>query len=1036
MYKNYHRHNYKPIWIIGLLGVQIFLLNSIVFAQNNIVNGTVTDYETGNTLPGVNITVKGTTIGTATDANGEYQLAVPSLADTLVFSFIGFTTQTVPIDGRTDIDIALAPQALVGEELVVVGYGTQRRKDVTGSVASVPVEDLQSTSVTGFDEVMTGKVAGVQVNTVSGVPGGGPTIRIRGIGSIGAGNDPLYVVDGFPIPNSPDQRSNPLNSIAPSQIESIEVLKDASATAIYGSRGANGVVLITTRRGTPSTQIQVNSSASLQNVRKRGREEVLNAREFAQFMNDRISDNIRFKEGKEPTEQDIPEMYRNPEQYGEGTNWPDEILQNNALMHNHNFSVSGGNESIRSSVTLNLLDQQGTLLETNYRRYNLRANINANLSKRLKIGVSITPSLENQKLAPTDGDEGRAGAVGSAFLVNPIAPVKNPDGSLTPMVDGPGLLAYVNPVLKLKEVDHTLRTGRAMVNTYAEFELVRGLNLKSTFNVDWRDQKRERYEPTTVGRAFNIYPPDIAEGLYNTFEALNWLNENTVNYHTDFGLDHRINTVAGFSLQKETIVSGYFNARDFPDDEIRTFNAAPNITGSTNASEWSLISTLARINYEYKGKYLFTGTLRMDGSSRFGSENRWGTFPSLSIGWRASEENFMDQVEQIDNLLLRVGYGRSGNFNIGNYTHLGLVGSSNYALNSLEVSGRSITNLGNPNLGWEEVDQLNIGLDLGMLEDRFNISADYYNKITASMLLNIETPITSGFSNAQVNRGEVQNEGIELAINSMIVYSSSFSWNADFNISHNSNKVTELDSRILSPASTAEHITEEGYPVGQFFGFQVIGFYEDQEDIDKSPQQDGAIPGGYKFKDVNGDGRIDAVEDFTRLGDPYPDFTWGLTNSLNYNNFDLSISVTGSYGGETLQAAGEDFYNMDGVFNVHKDVINRWRSPDDPGDGKQPRAISTVIHRYMYSPWVEDNSNIWIRNITLGYTFDPGQFEFLNSVDDLRVYMNVKNAWISNVNFQNPEAALNANNPLQPGHNRNVNYPISRVFTLGININL
>lgn len=1000
------------------------------------VQGQVTDQATGETLPGVNITIKGTAIGTASDSEGAYSLNVPSLADTLVFSFIGFTPQTIPIDGRTEIDVALIPEALVGEELVVVGYGTQRREDVTGAVASVPMQDLKSNPVTGIDQAITGKIAGVQINTVSGVPGGGPTVRIRGVGSIGAGNDPLFVVDGFPIPNSPDQRSNPLNSIAPSQIESIQVLKDASATAIYGSRGANGVILITTKRGTPTTQIQVNSSASLQHVRKRGREEVLNAREFAQFMNDRISDNIRFNEGREPTEQDIPEMYRNPEQYGEGTNWSDEILQNDAMMQNHSFSVSGGNETVRSSVTLNLLDQQGTLLETNYRRYNLRANINANLSDRLNVGVSIAPSLEDQKLAPTDGDEGRAGAVGSTFLVNPIAPVRNPDGSLTSMVDGPGLLAYVNPVLKLKKVDHTLRTGRAMVNTFAEYELMEGLNVKSTFSVDWRNLKREQYEPTTVGRAFNIYPPDIAVGSYSTFQALNWLNENTVNYQTDLGLDHSINALIGFSLQKETAESGNFNARDFPDDEIRTFNAAPNISGSTNASEWSVVSTLARVNYDYKNKYLFTGTMRMDGSSRFGSENRWGSFPSFSVGWRISEEKFMDQLQQIDNLLLRVGYGKSGNFNIGNYTHLGLVRPSAYALNSQEVSGRSITNLGNPNLGWEEVDQLNIGLDLRMLEDRFSVSVDYYNKVTANMLLNIETPITSGFSNAQVNRGEVTNEGVELAINSMIMNTSSFSWNADFNISHNSNKVTSLDSRILSPASTAEHITEEGYPIGQFYGFKVIGFFEDQEEINNSPQQDGAIPGGYKFKDVNGDGRIDAVEDFTRIGNPYPDFTWGLTNTLNYKSFDFRILVTGSHGGETLQAAGEDFYNMDGVFNVHKEVINRWRSPDDPGDGKQPRAISTVIHRYMYSPWVEDNSNIWIRNITLGYTFNANQFGFLNSMGNLRVYMNVKNAWISNTNFQNPEAALNANNPLRPGHNRNVNYPISKIFTLGININL
>jgi TonB-dependent starch-binding outer membrane protein SusC len=999
------------------------------------VRGQVVDAQTGEALPGVNILIQGTSTGTATNIDGEFELQVPSLESVLVVSYIGYQTQEVSVDGRIELEIELVSEALIGEELVVVGYGAQRRESITGSVASVSVDDLRSSTVTGIDQALTGRVPGVQVNNVTGVPGGGPIIQIRGVGSIGAGNDPLYVIDGFPIPDSPNQRSNPLNSIAPDQIESIQILKDASATSIYGSRGANGVILITTKMGTPTTQVEINSSVGIQNVRKRGREEVLNARQFAQFMNDRISDNIRFREEREPTQEDIPEMYRNPDQYGEGTNWVDAILNDNALMHNQNITIRGGNEFVRTAMTFGLREQQGTLINTGYNRYNFRINVNANPIERLSVGVNLAPSLENQDLAATDGEMGRSGGYASAFLINPIEPIYNDDGSFNPIITGPGLLGFVNPVQQLIEVERTQRRARVNVNSYAEYELISGLSLRSTFGVDWNNQRYEHYKPTTVGSSFNNFPPQPATSSFNTSETLNWINENTINYRTNLGASHSIDLVGGLSLQKQTITIGNFNATDFPDDEIRRFNAAPSIGGNTNAAEWTLMSTFARMNYEFRNRFLITATMRMDGSSRFGSENRWGSFPSASIGWRVSEESFMSDIQQINNLLLRVGYGKSGNFNIGNFTHLGLVGTTPYALNNQEVSGRSITNLGNVNLGWEESDQINIGVDLGLFEDRLNFTLDLYNRVTDNMLLDREIPFTSGFNNAQVNSGEVTNKGIEFSINSMIVNSPTFQWNAGFNISHNSNEVTRLESPIISPAGTAQFITEEGYPIGQFYGFQVIGIFDDWEEIENAPEHPGAIPGSFRHLDVNGDGRIDPVTDFTRIGDPYPDFTWGLNNSIVFRNLDFSFQVTGSHGGETLQTAFEELHNLDGVFNVNTESLARWRSPDDPGDGIIPRAISPVIHRFNQSTWVRDNSNIWIRNIALGYTFDSSQFAILNAINSLRIYINIDNAWISNTNFQNPEEALNATNPLQPGQTRNLNHPISRVFTAGFNLN-
>jgi TonB-dependent starch-binding outer membrane protein SusC len=1000
---------------------------TVLSQQQRAISGTVTD-ESGQPLPGVSIVIKGTLQGATTNVDGEYVLTdVPSDA-TLVFSFVGMRSQEVDVGNQTTINIVMEQEVIDIEEIVAIGYGTQKRRDLTGSVSSVSEEDIVDIPVAVYTQALSGKMAGVQVNSVSGRPGGQETIRIRGIGSIGAGNDPLVVVDGFPVSGY---------NIPPSEIKSIEVLKDASATAIYGSRGGNGVILITTKKGTLQTQVQLNSSVGLQSVRERGMVEVLNARQFAQFKKERYEDNVRFLEGREPTIEDVPEEYRNPEQYGEGTDWVDEVLRD-ALMTKHDFSISGGNEKIKSRFSANYIDQQGILLETGYRRYNLKLSIDANLSDKFSLGVNVIPSLENRSFGGTGG--GRDAPFAAAFLANPMIPVRNPDGSFIPIIGGAGVLGYANPVQQLKEYYSTMenKTGRVLVNSYAEYEIIENLDFRSTFSIERNDNKSTNYKPTTIGAAFNRYPPTEATSAYNTSQYLNWLNENTLHYETNID-KHNIDGLIGFTLEKATNEVGNFSARGFPDDEIRTFNAAPTVSGTTYTSEWSLVSGLARINYSYDGRYLLTATIRQDGSSRFGYDNRWGTFPSFALGWNIANERFMEKYEDIDLLKLRAGYGKSGNFNIGNYTHLGMVTTTDYALNSQLVPGRSITSLGNRFLGWEEIQQLDIGLDLSMYQNRLSFTLDYYEKITSNMLMDIEIPFTSGFSSAMGNRGEVTNKGVELTINSSIIRSSSLNWDVNFNIAHNSNKVTDLESPILSPLSTAHHITEEGYPAGMFNGYVVEGFYNTQEEINSSGiEQPDAIPGSYKYKDINGDGVIKDIEDFDRIGNPYPDFSGGLSTSLKYKNIDFNMSATYSYGAEVLQKGGEDFLNLDGVFNVATMSINRWRSPEDPGDGVVPRAISRVIHRYMFSTWVYDGSYIWIRNVTLGYTFNSDQYGFLNTLglDNVRTYINLSNPWISNTNVQNPEVSTNPGDPLRPGETRNTDYPITKIYTFGININL
>jgi TonB-linked SusC/RagA family outer membrane protein len=1016
----------KPITFIGLFCATLILLcSSIVMAQNNTVSGTVTDAQTGETLPGVNILVVGASIGTATDAQGHYSVNVSSLQDSLRFSFIGYQQQLIPIKGRSTINVSMKLTTISGQQLVVVGFGTQKKKDVTASISSISGNELKNTTVSNALQALTGKIAGVRVDKVSGKPGGETTIRIRGIGSIGAGNKPLFVVDGLPTSSF---------NVPPEDIESINILKGASAAAIYGSRGANGVVIITTKGGTQKTQIQLNSSVGLQSVRKGGMTKVLNARQFAQFQKQRISDNIRFHEGREPTSQDIPKAYRNPQQYGEGTNWLDAILRK-ALETRQNFSISTGNKVITSRVSATYLNTQGALLNTGFKKYSLRANLIAHLSNKFTVGARLAPTVSNNKFANTGGNS-RGGAVASALLLDPIVPVRQPDGSLTHLVTGPDVLGYASPVDRLKHIDRSRNIRRFIMHLFAQYEPFEGMTIKSALGINENESRTNIFRPSTLAKSFNIPPPTIPTASYAITENHNLINKNTLKYKTNIGENNSLNVLLGFTVQDTKANIGSFNGTDFVDNAIKTLNAAPTLTGGTNIVGWGLVSYLARIHYAFKDKYLLTATVRRDGSSRFGSNNKWGTFPSFSAGWRISGENFMKNIPQINNLLLRVAYGRSGNFNIGNYAHLGTLTPTNYALNNQLIIGRSITNLGNKNLGWEEESEFDIGLNLSMFNNRLNIDADYYNRFTYDMLLNVEVPYTSGFSSTLTNKGQVRNRGEELSIDAAVIRNPSLNWNIKFNISHNSNKVTRLASSILTPASSAHHITQEGYPIGEFYGFKILGFFKNEQEIENSASSPGDIPGSYKFEDVNKDGKITPVTDFVRIGNPYPDFFGGITNSINYKNFDFSIEMAYSHGAQILRRDREDNYNLDGVFNVSVDALHRWMSPDDPGAGLIPRAISNVIHRYGNSAWVQDASYLWIRYIALGRSFNS-QGNFLSSmgISKLRIYLRVQNAWISNKNFQNPMATGNPDSPLRVGEVRNSTYPISKVFTFGINVN-
>ncbi|MDG3581208.1 SusC/RagA family TonB-linked outer membrane protein [Galbibacter pacificus] len=1017
----------------------IFVLGQSIQAQEKSVTGNVTDNQ-GIPIAGANIMIKGTSNGTTTDFDGNFTISIGSSTVTLIVSYIGFASTEVKVSPNQNINVALKEDVSQLDEVVVIGYGTQERKDLTGSVATISSKDIEDIPVSSLDQKLAGQVPGVQVSTVTGTPGGASKINIRGVGSIGANSDPLVVIDGFPISNSFNQTSNPLNLVNPDDIESISILKDASSTAIYGSRGANGVLIIKTKQGkTGKLQVDLNTYTGFQTVPEKGRPDMLNAQEFAQFQKE-IREDAAIAAGGTVADAVIPEMYQNPEQYGEGTDWFDTILQT-ALQQNVNLNVRGGSESLRGSMSLGYFNQEGVVRYTGYERYTMRTNFNADIGKKVKVGLSLAPTFSKQDINDLERDF--LDIIGKTQWFNPIIPVTDENGNRTPHIGGPGLFSAPNPLNELEYAGTEVEEFRGIASAFAEFEIFNGFTAKYTFTVDYNNGKRSRFYPSFLGNT-NSPPPNVPTLSVSEGDILNQSSEFLLNYKKDFNEKHSLGITAGYSNQKETAESISVNGTDFPDDEIETLGAAGRISSyGQGVEEWALISYFARVNYDFLNRYLLTATIRSDGSSRFGSENRYGTFPSIGAAWRISEESFMEN-SFFDNLKLRTSYGLSGNFNIGNYTYISTVGTSNYVFGNSIASGRYLNSLGNPNLTWEESRQLDIGLEASFLNNRLDLTLDYYRRNTENMLIDTQIPFSSGFGSATINGGEILNQGLEVAINSRN-FTGDFSWTTNFNIAFNKNKVLALDGDsnfILSGRSgegNPTHITQVGKPIGQFYGYVIEGVYMNEEDFDNSPKHSSSVVGSIKYKDVNGDGVIEAVNDFDVIGNPYPDFTFGLTNSFSYKNFDLSIVIDGQYGGELLVGANQFLDNIDGIFNVTTDVFNRWRSPENPGDGKTPTTNGArVIYRDVNSSWVEDSSFLRFRNITFGYNLPSEIFGENSFIKRLRIYTTVNNALMfSAYERANPQAASPLNRgggsvALVPGMDF-TSYPLAKTFILGLN---
>lgn len=993
------------------------------------VSGIVTSRATGEPLPGVNVNVKGTTLGTVTDVDGRYSLQAPDENEILIYSFVGYKALEIPINGRSVIHVALAEDVETLEEIVVVGYGTVKKSDLTGSVASLGAADFNPGIQSSVDQMIQGRSPGVQITQTSSEPGGGVSIRVRGATSLTAGNEPLYVIDGLPIDNSPampgstvnnnQSPRNPLNSLNPGDIESIEVLKDASATAIYGSRGANGVILITTKKGrSGEMSVNYNASVGIQEVAKRL--DLLTATEYMNLLNE-----IRMDAGESP-EFSQEEMSA----VGEGTDWQSEIFQN-APIQNHQLALSGGSESTQYYVSLNYLNQKGLVISSGMERYIARLNLN-HVVDRFKFGMNLNTSYIRDDYIPSGvAFNQNAGVIASALQMDPTLPLRDADGNYmqTEIVD------IENPVGLAYGVNDDGEANRTFGNIFAEYAIIGNLKAKINLGSDRQTARRDSYISDITKRG----QTSGGRATAASNERSNYLMEFTMNYNKDFSENHRIDVVGGYTYQVFTRRHLSAEATGFATDAFQSNNIGAGTQSTfgigSNKSKNQLQSYLGRINYTLFNKYLITGSFRIDGSSRFGRDYKYGRFPSLALGWRLGEESFISNLNVFTDLKLRASYGITGNQEIGNYNSLVLLGTvGEAALDENRFVGIAPIQIANPNLKWETTSQFNVGLDFAMLKGRISGSVDYFKKKTSDLLLNLPIPTTTGFGFSLQNVGATENKGFEILLNTDNL-TGRFTWSSTLNVSTIRNKVTDLaglpfilqgGGRFVNNIS----ILREGDPMNSYFGYAVEGIFQSDQEVADSPQPL-SRPGELKFRDVNQDNEI-TPEDRVVLGSPYPEFSGGFNNSFTYKGFDLSIFLEGVYGVELF-----NFNRLDSEYpisfrrNRQAYVLNRWTS-DNP-IRENPSYVDPVATYgdQVNSRVVEDASYLRVKNIQLGYNFSATGNRAINSA---YIYFTIQNALtFTNYSGFNPDVNAFGDSNIRVDYNA---YPLARIYSLGINIGL
>ena len=964
------------------------------------ITGQVTDLSNGEGLPGVNILAKGTTNGTVTNVDGNYRLTVGDEVTTLAYSSIGYETLEEEISGRSVINMSLAPDIQALDEVVVIGYGSVKKSDLTGSVSSVEEEEIKALPNPTVEQALQGRSAGVQVTKNSASPGGEVSVRIRGGNSIIGNNDPLYVVDGFPI------SQGGISAINPNNIASMEVLKDASATAIYGSRGANGVILITTKSGREGrTTVDVEVYGGVQEAANIL--ELLNSEQYAQLANEVYSDNP-------------PNLDNSTD-----TNWQEEILRT-ALIANTQVTIRGGTEKTLFSVSGNYFKQDGIVISSDFDRASLNLKLDHNINPKVKIGTSLFLSRTSRNSVPTDGsDQGPNSLIGNTWKMPPTLPVRNPDGSYSNPNDVFFTPRTENPVAFAVEPLRLSTQNRILGNTFIEYSILDGLSLKMTLGVDYSNDIGDTYIPTTllIGAAAG------GSGSVNHIDRNSYLNENLLTYERNLNENNRLSINLGYTWQQDNFRRTNTGASGFISDRLenRNLQAGENVGSPTTVQTQStLLSVLSRINYIHKERYLFTFTGRADGSSKFGDNNKWGVFPSGAFAWRLSEEGFLNDSRLINDLKLRTSYGVTGSQAISPYESLSQVGVRSYSLNGVYVVGQTITELGNPSLKWEETRQFDVGADLSMFGGRLNVTVDYYSKNTNDLLALRVIPTTTGFSSILDNIGSIDNKGVELFVGGDI-FVNTFKWSSSLNASINRNEVKGLGEAGSffgggGPGFSAVSYSfiTEGEPLGMFYGF-----------ID-----DGVDPqtGDIVYRDISGemgepDGEI-TDDDRTIIGNPYPDFIFGINNNLSYRNLSLNIFLQGVYGNEIFNASNARLTDMlnDGNNQLADIWGNYWKQPGDIA--KYPRASTDTDYRPS-TRFIEDGSFLRLKNVKLSYQLLSTSSWFQN----LNIYVSAQNLFtLTNYSSYDPEVSTLGGN-LRPGVD-SAPYPTPRSYVLGLNIQL
>ncbi len=999
----------------------LFFTSFVMFAQNIEIKGTVKDVN-GTPIAGANVIIEGTLNGAQTDFDGTYSITTNSIKDKKIkCSFLGMKTSVKVIGKNRIIDFVLEEDLVSLEELVVVGYGVQKKSDVTGAVASVDFKKLESQPVNAVTDALKGRISGVQVVSNSGAPGGSINVRVRGVGTVN-NSDPLYVVDGVPVSD--------INFLNPNDIASIEVLKDASSSAIYGSRGANGVVLLTTKSGKLNAPSKVSFSSYVGMKRIINNWQTVTGPEWYQ-----IQEELN-KTRKNPINLSLVDRDTN-------TDWFDEISRV-AMVSDYNLSVSGGTDKLTYLLGAGYYDEEGTIRGTDFDRITARLKSDYQVKSYLKVGANL--NIQNSKRHSVLEGSSTVGTINTAIKLEPVTPVwKNKEKEI---FDYSKYTDYPNPLAQIHYNNAEKKMFRILGSAYAELEPIKGLKLKTSYSLN--RTVADSYDFIPVYQVNINQKNDINEVKRGYSKSMYQTWENTVNYTKSIG-EHNISLLYGFTKEKSRGEWVSASKQNIPNEDpalwyLGSATEGDNVTGS--ASVYTLMSYLGRVNYSYAGKYLLTASFRSDGSSRFSKGNRWGHFPSVALGWKMSEEEFLQDVDWLSSLKIRGGWGQIGNQNIGVYPYQSTMSGSSqyrYLFGKPEgfLQGYVISDMKDKNIKWETMESLNVGLDASFFNNQLDVSLDLYNKDTKNMLLKVPIPYFYGYEGGPVkNVGEANNKGLEVALSWRDYTADDFGYNIGINFSTYKNKMISLGNG--KPITGGSYKggnatrTEEGKPIGYFYGYKTAGVFQNQAEIDgwavqQGTKNEGLQPGDLKFVDVNGDGKVTNA-DMTEIGSPHPDFIYGINGGVTYKNWELSLFFQGSQGNEIFNAMKTHLYQFDET-NKHKDMLDSWTPQNTNTDMPRITAKDKNNTNRTSDRFVEDGSYLRLKNITLSYKMPKKWMEKVN-IGSMMVYVSGQNLWtLTNYSGADPEIGQRSlDNYLSRGVDIGT-YPQAKTMVMGVKIN-